>query len=54
MHRTKGKWSQWHVAIYNKKKALVIEPIKHKKSYQYKRTMMVYDEAVKLLKNSRK
>ena len=36
------------------KKALVIEPIKHKKSYQYKRTMMVYDEAVKLLKNSRK
>lgn len=36
------------------KKALVIEPIKHKNSYQYKRTMMVYDEAVKLLKNSPK
>lgn len=36
------------------KKALVIKPIKHKKSYQYKRTMMVYDEAVKLLKNSPK
>lgn len=36
------------------KKALVIEPIKHKKGYQYKRTMMVYDEAVKLLKNSPK
>lgn len=36
------------------RKALVIEPVKHKKYYQYKRTMMVYDEAVKLLKNSSK
>lgn len=36
------------------KKALVIEPIKNKKGYQYRRAMMVYDEAVKLLKNSRK
>lgn len=36
------------------KKALLIEPVKHKKGYQYRRTMMVYDEAVRLLKNSSK